>query len=160
MNKILDFIRSIFPWVTASDIFIVLIVFSTLIIILAIYVYFDSKSRGGKSIIWLIFTILLLGLIPFIFYILVRSPYTLEEIKEEKLKKEVIELQKKYYELMIDKELERCPVCGEEVKKDYLFCPHCFTQLKKRCPQCGSIIEKDSKICPYCGYIFESERKE
>lgn len=160
MSKILELFKSVFPWITKSDIVIILAIFFVIILVLSLYVFFDSKSRGGNSIGWLVVNILLLGIIPFIFYILVRSPYTLEELKEEKLKKEVITLQKRYYELQIEKELLKCPVCGEEVKIDYLFCPHCFTQLKKKCKQCGSVIEKDSKICPYCGYIFESERKE
>jgi hypothetical protein len=159
MSKILDILKSVFPWITPIDLSIIFLVFFSLILILALYVYFDSKTRGGKSLYWFIGTLLFLGIIPFIFYLMVRSPFTLEEIKEEKIKKEVIELQKRYYELMIEKEISRCPVCGEEVRNDYLFCPHCFTQLKKRCGKCGSVIEKDAKICPYCGNIFE-EGKE
>ncbi len=159
MSKILDILKSVFPWITPIDLSIIFLVFFSLIIILTLYVYFDSKTRGGKSLYWSIGTLLFLGIIPIIFYLMVRSPFTLEEIKEEKIKKEVIELQKRYYELMIEKEISRCPVCGEEVRNDYLFCPHCFTQLKKRCGKCGSVIEKDAKICPYCGNIFE-EGKE
>ena len=60
---------------------------------------------------------------------------------------------------MIEIEVYQCPVCGEEIQSDYLFCPRCFTQIKKKCPKCNATLEKDAKICPYCGFIFE-DRKE
>lgn len=160
MNRLINSLKGFFPWITVSDLAIIFAVIFILICILSLYVYFDTKNRGGKSLNWVIATILLGGVVPFIFYLMVRSPYTIEEVKEEKLKKEVIELQKRYYELMVERELERCPVCGDEVKAEYLFCPHCYTQLKKRCDKCGSVIEKSLKICPYCGNIFDVERKE
>ncbi|BAL81336.1 zinc ribbon domain-containing protein [Caldisericum exile] len=159
MGKIIDFIKTILPSLSTTDILVIFASLVALILIIAIYVYNDSKLRGGNALGWLIATIVFGGILPFVFYLMIRSPYTLEEIKEEKERKEVLELQRRYYELQIKKEIHQCPVCGEEVKNEYLFCPHCFTQLKKKCPNCGSVIEKDAKICPYCGFIFE-ERKE
>ncbi|MGB9833304.1 MAG: zinc ribbon domain-containing protein [Caldisericum exile] len=159
MGKIIDFIKTILPNLSTSDVFIIIFSLVILVLIIAIYVYNDSKLRGGNALGWLIAVIVFGGILPLVFYLMIRSPYTLEEIKEEKERKEVLELQKKYYELQIEKEIFKCPVCGEEVKSDYLYCPHCFTQLKNKCPNCQKIIEKDAKICPYCGFIFE-ERKE
>jgi len=155
----LSVIKNLFPFLSTGDVLIILLAFFVLVLVIALYVYNDSRLRGGRSILWLISCIVFLGVLPLVFYLMVRSPYTLEEINEEKERKEVLELQKKYYKIQVEKELYKCPVCGEEVRSDYLFCPHCFTQLKKKCPQCGAIVEKDAKICPYCGFIFE-ERKE
>jgi DNA-directed RNA polymerase subunit RPC12/RpoP len=159
MEKIIEVIKTVLPNFSTTDILIIILSLLALIVTIAIYVYNDSRLRGGNAKGWLIATILLGGILPLVFYLMVRSPYTLEELNEEKERKEVLELQKKYYKIQIEKELYKCPVCGEEVRSDYLFCPHCFTQLKKKCPQCGAIVEKDAKICPYCGFIFE-ERKE
>ncbi|MBP8612522.1 MAG: zinc-ribbon domain-containing protein [Candidatus Atribacteria bacterium] len=159
MEKIIGSIQNLIPSLSKSDVVIILISFLFLIVVIALYVFNDSKLRGGNSYLWLIFTILLGGIIPWIFYLVVRSPYTLEELKDEKERKEALELQKKYYALMIEKEVYKCPVCGEEIRNDYLFCPRCFTQIKKKCPKCNATLEKDAKICPYCGFIFE-DRKE
>ncbi len=157
MSNIIEFLKSSFPWMTIFDFWILAIGILVIILVLAIYVYRDSNLRGGKSASWFIWTILLGGILPFLIYIVVRSPYTKMELEEEKTKEEVVELQKKYYELAIGKEVQKCPVCGEEVSADYMYCPYCFTQLKKRCPQCGKLVDKDAKICPYCGYIFEEK---
>jgi predicted nucleic acid-binding Zn ribbon protein len=160
MTKIYEVLNSFLPWLTKTDFWLIILAILISIFIMAFYVFSDSKIRGGNSVGWLISTLMLGGVIPFVFYLMVRSPYTLDEIKEEETKKEVIELEQKYFELMVSKEISKCPVCGEEVKSDYLYCPHCFTQLKKRCPNCGAVIEKDAKICSYCGFIFEETRKE
>jgi len=157
MNSIILNLENLFPWITPLDLFVFLLAFIIVLLAFALYVYRDSKLRGGNSTSWFIWTLILGGLIPFIFYIMVRSPMTKDDIKEIEEKKEVIELQKKYYELMISKEILKCPVCGEEVKSDYLFCQHCFTQLKKRCENCGHLVDKASKICPYCGHIFDEK---
>jgi RNA polymerase subunit RPABC4/transcription elongation factor Spt4 len=157
MSSFIQNLKGLFPWVTALDLIVFLLAFVIVLLVFALYVYRDSKLRGGKSLSWFIWTLVLGGLIPFIFYIMVRSPLTKDDIKEIEEKKEVIDLQKKYYELMLSKEISKCPVCGEEVKADYLFCPHCFTQLKKRCENCGHLVDKDSKICPYCGHIFDEK---
>lgn len=159
MKNFFDAIKNFVPFLSTQDIVVIALSFLVLTVIIALYIYNDSRQRGGRSVLWLIATIVFLGILPLVFYLMVRSPYTLEELEEEKERKEVLELQKKYYKIQIEKEFTKCPVCGEEVKRDYAFCPHCFTQLKKRCPQCNEFIEKDSKICPYCGFIFE-ERKE
>jgi len=157
MGKILDSLSIFLPVLSKTEIYLIVLAFVILNFAIALFIYNDSKNRGGKSIGWVISSILLGGIIPLIFYLMVRSPYTLDEIREDNERKEVLSLQKKYYQLMISKEVYKCPVCGEEVKSDYLFCPHCFTQLRKKCPKCGAIIEKDAKICPYCGFIFEGK---
>ncbi len=159
MNNIILVLKSVFPWMNQLDFWVIVLVYVLIVFALSVFVYRDSRSRRGSSISWLIWTILFGGILPFLFYLIVRSPYTGEELQEEAIQKEVVELQKKYYEVIISKEMQRCPVCGEEIKADYMYCPYCFTQLKKKCPECGQIIEKDMKICPYCGHIFEDEEK-
>ncbi len=145
---------------TPLDFWVIVLVYILIIFALAVFVYRDAKLRGANAVLWAVFTVLFGGILPYLFYLIVRSPFTEDELKEEELQKEVVELQKKYYEMMLEKEVMHCPVCGEEIKSDYLYCPYCFTQLKKRCPKCGSVIEKDFKICPYCGFIFEEDSKE
>ncbi len=159
MNGDIFVLKSIFPWMTPVDFWVILILYILVVFALAVFIYRDGKLRGANTVMWVLWTILLGGILPFLFYLIVRSPYTEEELREEQIQKEVVELQKKYYELEISKEVQHCPVCGEEIKSDYLFCPHCFTQLKKKCPDCGRIVDKDFKICPYCGHIFEDEEK-
>jgi RNA polymerase subunit RPABC4/transcription elongation factor Spt4 len=144
---------------TTTDFWVLLSVYALIVFALSVFVYRDSKSRGGKAALWTIFTVIFGGILPYLFYLIVRSPYTEEEIREEELQKEVVELQRKYYELMLDKEITHCPVCGEEIRSDYLYCPYCFTQLKKKCPECGRAIDKNFKICPYCGHVFEEENE-
>jgi RNA polymerase subunit RPABC4/transcription elongation factor Spt4 len=160
MNNITLVLKSVFPWMGPRDFWVIVSIYILIVFALAVFVYRDSKSRGGNKVSWLVWTILLGGILPFLFYLIVRSPYTEEELHESELQKEVIELQKKYYELMVSKEIQRCPVCGEEIRSDYMYCPHCFTQLKKKCPDCGRIVDKDVKICPYCGHIFEDDEKK
>lgn len=157
MNRITENLQNLFPWITTTDLIIISFALAIIVILLALYVYRDSKIRGGKSISWLIWTIILGGLIPFIFYLMVRSPLTKDEVREIDEKKEVTELQKKYYEIMIERESLKCPICGEDVKSDFLFCPHCFAQLKKQCSKCGNIVDKEFKICPYCGQVFDEK---
>jgi len=157
MENLINSIKNFLPFLSTSDLVLIFLAFLILLIAISLFIYNDSKMRGGKATLWAVISFLLLGIIPLIFYLMVRSPYTLDEIREENERKEVIALQKKYYQLMIDREIAKCPVCGEEVKNDYLFCPHCFTQIKKKCPNCGTVIDKDAKICPYCGFIFEGK---
>ncbi len=160
MNNFIEFLRTIFPWMTATDFWVLLFIYILIVFALSVFVYRDSKARGGNALLWVIFTVILGGILPYLFYLIVRSPYTEEDLREEELQKEVIELQKKYYETILSKEVTVCPVCGEEIRSDYLYCPYCFTQLKKKCPKCGKAINKDYKICPYCGYVFEEEKEE
>ena len=159
MNNIILTLKSVFPWMSSLDFWVIIAVYVLIVFALAVFTYRDSRARGENSIAWVIWTVLLGGILPFLFYLIVRSPYTEDELREDEIQKEVVTLQKKYYELMIAKEVQHCPICGEEVKADFMYCPHCFTQLKKKCPDCGAIIEKDLKICPYCGHVFEDEEK-
>jgi len=158
MNNVILVLKTIFPWLTVTDFWVIVSLYLVLDIALSIFVYNDSKSRGGHALSWALWCFVLGGILPFLFYLIVRSPYTLDEINEEEIEKEVVELQKKYYEIQIAKEVQICPVCGEEIKSDYMYCPYCFTQLKKRCPECGRSIDKDFKICPYCGHVFDEEK--
>jgi len=64
-----------------------------------------------------------------------------------------------------EKEIDKCPSCGGEIKKtlnkEYIKekrinyeCPHCkhnFTLNFSICPKCG----KRSNRCPSCGYITD-----
>jgi RNA polymerase subunit RPABC4/transcription elongation factor Spt4 len=157
MGSFIQNLKILLPWLTSLDLVVFFTALAVVALACSLYVYRDSKLRGGKSISWFIWTLVLGGLIPFLFYVMIRSPFTKDDLKEIDEKKEVAELQKKYYELMISKEIAKCPICGEEVISDYVFCPHCYTQLKKQCNNCGHPVEKGFKICPYCGHIFDEK---
>jgi len=50
----------------------------------------------------------------------------------------------------------RCPVCGEKLLKDALFCGGCGAKLdeaveKGSCPDCGTVNESDANFCNGCG---------
>ncbi len=64
-----------------------------------------------------------------------------------------------------EKDVEKCPLCGGEVKqnitKEHImgkkikyecpYCRHSFQSDFNICPSCG----RKSERCPHCGYIFD-----
>ena len=49
--------------------------------------------------------------------------------------------------------VSRCPVCGERLTKDAVFCGGCGARLAEagKCPGCGADIEAGSNFCNSCG---------
>jgi RNA polymerase subunit RPABC4/transcription elongation factor Spt4 len=131
-----------------------------LVAIILVWVIKDTARRGANTIVWSVFTVVGLGLIPLIVYLLVRDPLTLDDHMTDKLSDEVLRLQRNYYAFLMDEQDRKCPVCGHEAKSRYRFCPACGTELRKVCPGCGELLESNWKSCPHCGHkIEQSESK-
>jgi len=95
--------------------------------------------------------LLLSGVLVWLIYLLLRPPYTLEEMQIIEGEQRLKDLQKKYYEYELNKSGRICPVCGLPVEPDYILCPNCYKKLKEKCVQCGRLIDSTWNICPYCG---------
>ncbi len=116
--------------------------------------------RGANTVVWSAFTVVGLGLLPLIIYLLVRDPLTQEDHAVDKLNNDVLKLQRSYYALLVDEQDRKCPVCGHDITSHYRFCPACGTELHKVCPGCGELMEPNWKYCPHCGYKTEQSRSK
>jgi len=131
-----------------------------LIAIILIWVIKDTARRGANTVVWSVFMVIGLGLLPLIVYLLVRDPLTLDDHTTDKLNDEVLRLQRNYYAFLLDEQDRKCPICGHEAKSRYRFCPACGTELRKVCPGCGELMESNWKSCPHCGHrVEQSESK-
>jgi RNA polymerase subunit RPABC4/transcription elongation factor Spt4 len=126
-----------------------------LVAIILIWVIKDTTRRGSNTGVWSALTVIGLGLLPLIVYLLVRDPLTLDDHMTDKLSDEVLRLQRGYYAFLMDEQDRKCPVCGHETKSGYRFCPACGTELRRVCPACGELMESNWKSCPHCGHKVE-----
>lgn len=44
-----------------------------------------------------------------------------------------------------------CPQCQRPVQEDFVFCPHCGTDLLSACPVCHRAVHADWTHCAFCG---------
>lgn len=128
--------------------------------VILIWIIKDSLRRGANTVAWSVFTVLGLGLVPLIVYLLVRDPLTLDDRVADKLNDEVLRLQRNYYAFLMDEQDRKCPVCGHETKPRYRFCPACGTELRKVCPACGELMESNWRSCPHCGHRTEQSESK
>jgi Double zinc ribbon len=108
------------------------------------WVYKDARRRVEDP--WLMWTAVVLGLVPFIgplIYMLFRPPEYLDDVRERELEIRAME------ERLSRRDLH-CPVCRAEVGPDYLVCPVCTTKLKQACVNCKAPLEALWQVCPYC----------
>lgn len=79
---------------------------------------------------------------------------TVEELKEK---------------IRILKQIEVCPKCGAELKKDANFCNECGTRIEKKpavevgmktCPKCGTALKGMEKFCMTCGADLSAMQNE
>jgi hypothetical protein len=108
------------------------------------WVYKDARRRVEDP--WLMWTAVVLGLIPFLgplIYMLFRPPEYLDDVRERELEIRAME------ERLSRRDLH-CPVCRAEVGPDYLVCPVCTTKLKQACVNCKAPLEALWQVCPYC----------
>jgi len=58
---------------------------------------------------------------------------------------------------------DKCPSCGEKVRKGASFCPHCGAQAPKAaaaCPSCGEKVRGGARFCPHCGAAIQAPGTE
>ena len=128
---------------------------AVLVAVILIWIIKDTSRRGANTLVWSVFTVIGLGLLPLIIYFLVRDPLTLDDHMADKLNNDVLKLQRSYYAFLMDEQDRKCPVCGHEVKSTYRFCPACSNELQTVCPACGELMETNWKSCPHCGHKVE-----
>jgi hypothetical protein len=126
-----------------------------LIAVILVWVIKDTSRRGANTLVWSVFTVIGLGVLPLIVYLLVRDPLTLDDRMTDKLNSDVLKLERSYYAFLMDEHDTKCPVCGHEVKPHYRFCPACGNELRTVCPACGELMETNWKSCPHCGHRAE-----
>jgi hypothetical protein len=112
---------------------------------MGIWVFRDIHARSRDILAQLLATllVLLLPVIGFMVYLMLRPRETLADTYERSLEQEAL--------LQAIEEPEICPGCGQRVKGEYLFCPSCHTKLKRACPACNRPIHLRWALCPYCG---------
>ena len=126
-----------------------------LIAVILVWIIKDTSRRGANTLVWSVFTVIGLGVLPLIVYLLVRDPLTLDDRMTDKLNSDVLKLERSYYAFLMDEHDKKCPVCGHEVKPHYRFCPACGNELRTVCPACGELMETNWKSCPHCGHRVE-----
>lgn len=177
-----EFVGDIFePLIKYTTYFYIVLILLNLL--LAYWAFQDSKKRGFGPYLWLIlilfggvifpfiykalanptwiFHILSIpigGLIPLLIYLLIRPPWTKEELEIDRLERETLQLEREYWAYLLSREKAKCPSCGAPIRENFLICPYCKTKLKKECTFCGKPIEIDWDVCPYCGH--EQRKKE
>jgi len=112
---------------------------------MAIWTFRDIRARSRDVLAQILATLLVLVLpiIGFVVYLMLRPRETLEEAYEHSLEQEAL--------LQAIEEPEECPGCGQRVNGNFLYCPDCHTRLKKACPECGRALRLNWSLCPYCG---------
>ncbi|HEY5485613.1 MAG TPA: zinc ribbon domain-containing protein [Candidatus Cryosericum sp.] len=128
---------------------------AVLVAVILLWIIKDTSRRGANTLVWSVFTVIGLGLLPLIVYFLVRDPLTLDDHMTDKLNNDVLKLERSYYAFLMDEQDRKCPVCGHEVKSRYRFCPACSNELHTVCPACGELMETNWKSCPHCGHKVE-----
>ncbi len=112
---------------------------------MAIWTFRDIRSRSRDILAHILATllVLILPIIGFIVYLMLRPHETLADAYERSLEQEAL--------LQAIEEPEICPGCGQRVRGDYLYCPACHTRLKRACPGCNQPLSLSWSMCPYCG---------
>jgi predicted amidophosphoribosyltransferase len=121
---------------------------------IVIWTFRDIRARSRDFLAQILATLLVIVLpvIGFVVYLMLRPRETLAEAYERSLEQEAL--------LQAIEEPEVCPGCGQRVKSDYLYCPACHTRLKKACPECGNPLHLRWALCPYCGASIASQALE
>jgi RNA polymerase subunit RPABC4/transcription elongation factor Spt4 len=112
---------------------------------IAIWTFRDIRARSRDVLAQMLATLLVivLPIIGFVVYLMLRPRETLADAYERSLEQEAL--------LQAIEEPEVCPGCGQRVRSDYLHCPDCHTRLKRACPACGRALHLQWSLCPYCG---------
>lgn len=112
-------------------ILVVMGLFLIIPVMIGVYVYRDSESRGMNAPLWTLIAVLGPAFVGLIIYLIVRS-------ESGSLK---------------------CPQCQSPVTDKYALCPNCGASLKHRCRGCGNPLESSWKQCPSCGLTVPEDQR-
>ena len=112
-------------------ILVVMGLFLILPVMIGVYVYRDSESRGMNAPLWTLIAVLGPAFVGLIIYLIVRS-------ESGSLK---------------------CPQCRNPVTDKYTLCPNCGASLKHRCRGCGNPLEPSWNQCPSCGLTVPEDQR-
>lgn len=115
---------------------------------LIVWTFRDARSRSRDLFTQALGALLVvppppLSLAGLVLYLILRPRETLAEVYERSLEEEAL--------LQGIEDVDVCPACKQLVERDYVVCPHCYTQLRKKCPDCSRLMELSWTVCPYCG---------
>jgi RNA polymerase subunit RPABC4/transcription elongation factor Spt4 len=117
----------------------------TLWFAIVVWTFQDIQARS-RSVVAQIFStlVVMLFFVPgLLVYMILRPRYTLDDAFQRSLEEEY---------LMQDlEELPLCPACQQYVEDEWVYCPHCRTELRDTCVACDRLIDLQWEICPYCG---------
>jgi RNA polymerase subunit RPABC4/transcription elongation factor Spt4 len=112
---------------------------------MGIWTFNDIRSRTHD---WLAIglaclLVLIFPVIGLILYLMIRPKDTLAEVYDRALEEEAL--------LRELEETTTCHACGVPARADWVFCPHCHSQLQHACANCGHLVRQEWQICVYCG---------
>lgn len=125
---------------------VLVVIFACMWVYISSWIYKDASYRyleGTKTkYLWLVLGILFAP-IAWFFYIVFRPSVDLDEIAVQQAEERYLAFE--------SRGLGYCAKCGFEVDPDFMYCPHCGSQVRNRCEKCESLIEKTYLYCPRCG---------
>ncbi|MFQ6019296.1 MAG: zinc ribbon domain-containing protein [Dehalococcoidia bacterium] len=114
---------------------------------LVVWTYRDIRDRTQDMAMQVlsVFLVMAFPLLGLLLYLILRPRETMEEAYARYLEEEAL--------LRDLGEDSACPSCRHFVDKDFLFCPHCQTQLRQPCVKCERPLSFGWVACPTCGSL-------
>lgn len=145
MEAIQEFLANILPLIRLGAIF--LGAYAVLLWAASVLWAYRDIRRRTEDVSVQVLAVGIVLLLPFLgipLHLILRPPQTLAEKYERTLEEEFLrrDLEEQFV----------CPECQRPIEPDYLFCPHCHTQLRRRCDACQKVVDLTWRICPYCGH--------
>lgn len=112
---------------------------------LVVWTYRDITSRSTNAFTQIFSTlVVVLFFVPgAIIYLILRPRETLDEAFQRSMEEEYLLQDLDDYPL--------CPACRRAVRDDFVFCPHCSSELRRACTTCHRLVDVRWEVCPYCG---------
>lgn len=112
---------------------------------LVVWTYRDITSRSTNAFTQIFSTlVVVLFFVPgALIYLILRPRETLDEAFQRSMEEEYLLQDLDDYPL--------CPACRRAVRDDFVFCPHCTSELRHACATCHRLVDIRWEVCPYCG---------
>lgn len=112
---------------------------------LIVWTFRDVRARTRDMFAQLLSValVIIFNLPGLLLYFLLRPRETLADGYERELAEEAL--------LQDIEEKHACPECQQKIQPDFLYCPNCYTRLKRQCEQCRRVLNLRWTKCPYCG---------